>query len=136
MPARSSFDYAVVRVVPRVEREEFLNAGVVLFCLERGFLDARVELDRPRVAALAADADLDAIRAHLEAIPRVCAGGPAGGPIGALSQRERFHWLTAPRSTMVQLSPVHSGLCDDPVRALERLFERLVRPPAPRPDPG
>ncbi|ACL65136.1 conserved hypothetical protein [Anaeromyxobacter dehalogenans 2CP-1] len=135
MPARSSFDYAVVRVVPRVEREEFVNAGVVLFCLERGFLGARVELDRARVTALCPHADLDAIAAHLEAIPRICAGGQGAGPIGALSVRERFHWLTAPRSTMVQLSPVHSGLCDDPDRALERLFQRLVRPPAPPQDP-
>jgi hypothetical protein len=121
-----SFDYAVVRVVPRVEREEFVNAGVVLFCLERDFLGARVALDRARVAALFPGADLEAIAAHLEAIPRICAGGEGSGPIGRLSIRERFQWLVAPRSTVIQVSPVHSGLCDDPAAALERLFRRMV----------
>ena len=127
MPAPASFDYAIVRVVPRVEREEFVNAGVILFCLERDFLDARVELDRARLRALAPDADLALVEEHLAAIPRVAAGGEGSGPIGKLSRRERFHWLVAPRSTIIQVSPVHSGLCEDPARALERLVERMVR---------
>lgn len=129
MPAPSSFDYAVIRVVPRVEREEFVNAGVILFCLARDFLGARVELDRDRVRALCPGVDLAVVDEHLAAIPRVCAGGEGSGPIGRLSRRERFHWLVAPRSTVIQVSPVHSGLCDDPARALERLMDRMVRPP-------
>jgi hypothetical protein len=127
VPARCSYEYAVVRVVPRVEREEFVNAGVVVFCLERGFLAARVELDRARVRALAPDADLEVIEEHLRAIPAICAGGEGSGPIGRLSPRERFRWLVAPRSTVVQTSPVHAGLCDDPQRALEELVGRMVR---------
>jgi hypothetical protein len=129
VPAQTSFDYALVRVVPRVEREEFVNAGVILFCLVRDFLGARVELDRVRVRALHPDVDLALVDEHLAAIPRVCAGGDGSGPIGRLSLRERFHWLVAPRSTVIQVSPVHSGLCDDPERALERLMDRMVRAP-------
>lgn len=127
MPAQPSFDYAVMRVVPRVEREEFVNAGIVLFCSERDFLGARVELDRERLRALAPDVDLALVEEHLAAIPRIAAGGEGSGPIGRLSRRERFHWLVAPRSTIIQVSPVHSGLCDDPERALERLMDGMVR---------
>ncbi len=127
MPAPPSVDYAVVRVVPRVEREEFVNAGVVLYCSERDWLGARVELPAAKVLALDPAADLAILDDHLRAVPRICAGGEAGGPIGKLSRRERFHWLVAPRSTVLQPSPVHSGLCDDPQRALDALFERLVR---------
>lgn len=127
MPAQSSFDYAVVRVVPRVEREEFVNAGVILFCLERDYLAARVELDGERVRALWPEVDLALVEEHLAAIPRICAGGEEGGPVGRLSARERFHWLVAPRSTMIQISPVHVGLCEDPERALEHLMDRMVR---------
>jgi hypothetical protein len=127
VPAPSSFDYAVVRVVPRVEREEFLNAGVILFCLERDVLAARVELDRARLAALAPGADADLVEEHLAAIPLVCAGGEGAGPIGRLSPRERWHWLVAPRSTIVQVSPVHTGLSHEPAHALDRLFEQMVR---------
>ncbi len=130
MPAPSSFDYALVRVVPRVEREEFINAGVVLYCLTRRFLDARVELDERRLLALAPDADVELIRSHLRSIPRICTGGKPAGPIGQLSQKERFHWLVAPRSTMIQTGPVHSGLCEDPAKALEQLLQRMVRPSA------
>jgi hypothetical protein len=129
VPAQRSFDYAVVRVVPRVDREEFVNAGVILYCRDAAFLGARVELERPRVLALCPGADLATIEEHLAAIPRVCAGGEGSGPIGRLEQRERFHWLVAPRSTVVQVSPVHAGLCDDPRAALDRLFERMVRAP-------
>jgi len=127
VPAQRSFDYAIIRVVPRVEREEFVNAGVILFCLERDFLGARVELDAARVHALSPGADLATIEEHLAAIPRIATGGEGSGPIGRLTLRERFHWLVAPRSTVIQVSPVHSGLCDDPERALEVLMDRMVR---------
>ena len=128
MHARSSFDYAIVRVVPRVERGEFVNAGVVLFCRTRRFLAARIELDRARLAALAPWLDLDEIEQHLAVFPLVAAGGPQGGPIGLLPQADRFHWLVAPRSTVIQFSPVHMGLCHDPAAALDELAVRLVRP--------
>ena len=129
MPARSSFDYAIVRVVPRVERGELLNAGVIVFCLEKDFLQAKVEVDEPRLCALWPEIDLDLVRQHLEAIPKICAGTPDSGPIGRLSIRERFHWLVAPRSTIIQISPVHAGLCDHPEQALEELFCKVVRLP-------
>lgn len=129
MPTRDAFDYAIVRVVPRVEREEFVNAGVIVYCYARDVLEARIELDERRLLALAPDVDLDVVRGHLAAIPRVCAGGPEAGPIGALSQRERWHWLTAPRSTILQTSAAHAGLCEEPVAALERLLDRVVRAP-------
>jgi hypothetical protein len=129
MPARSSFDYAVIRVVPRVERGELVNAGVILFCLERDFLQARVEVNEPRLRALWPEIDVELVRQHLEAIPKICAGAPDSGPIGRLSLRERFHWLVAPRSTIIQISPVHVGLCDQPERALDELFRQAVRLP-------
>jgi hypothetical protein len=131
VPARCSFDYAAVRVVPRVEREEFVNAGVILFCLERDFLAARVELDRARLGALFPGADLALVEEHLAALQRVADGGEGSGPIGRLSRRERFHWLVAPRSTIIQVGPVHAGTCDDPDRALEKLLDRMVRLPPP-----
>jgi hypothetical protein len=126
--ALSSFDYAVLRVVPRVDREEFLNAGVVLFCKERRFLGARVHVDEARLKALAPGADVEAARSHLEAFVRVCRGDADAGPIAQLSHSERFHWLAAPRSTIIQVSPVHSGLCENPEAELEQLFHRLVLP--------
>ena len=129
MPDMHSFDYAVVRIVPRVDRGEFVNAGIILFCLARDFLAARVELPREHVLALDPAADLDAIAAHLASVPRVCAGAADAGPIARLALRERFHWLVAPRSTVVQVSPVHSGSCEDPARELERLAALLVSRP-------
>ena len=126
-PARVSFDYAVLRVVPRVEREEFINVGVVLYCLQRRFLEARVELDVARLKALCPDVDVEAVERHLEAFRKVCTGGRDAGPLGALPQKERWHWLVAPRSTMVQAGPVHAGLCEEPGKALEGLLERVVR---------
>ena len=129
MPVPSSFDYAIVRVLPRVEREEFVNAGVIVFCHARDFLAARVELDVARLQALAKDVDIALIQRHLAAIPRLCRGGPEAGALGTLNQRERFSWLTAPKSTMLQTSAAHSGLCSDPEQALERLLERVVRAP-------
>jgi Protein of unknown function (DUF3037) len=125
-PGRDDFQYAIVRVVPHVERGESLNAGVVLFSRRRGFLAARVALDERALAALAPGCDADAVRGQLEAVERVAAGEPTGGPIAALQPSERFHWLTSPSSTVVQTSAVHTGLTDDPAAELEHLFERLV----------
>ncbi|MFN8131759.1 MAG: DUF3037 domain-containing protein [Solirubrobacteraceae bacterium] len=126
MPGREPFQYLVLRVVPRVERQEFLNAGVVLFARQAGFLAASVGLDRARLAALAPGADAEAIAEHLDALARIAAGDHAAGPVAALEPSERFHWLAAPSSTVVQPSPVHTGLCDDPAAALARLYARLV----------
>jgi len=124
------YDYAVFRVVPRVEREEFVNVGVIVSCPARGFLEARIELNEQRLAAMDSTLDLESIRAHLLTIPAICAGGAQAGPIGQLSQRERFHWLVAPRSTIIQSSPVHTGYCKDPAEVLERLLNTMVRPAA------
>jgi hypothetical protein len=125
--AEHPFQYAIVRVVPRVERGECMNAGVVLLCRPKRFLAARVGLDVDRLRALAPDVDPATIEEHLAAIERVAAGDPAGGPIARLGQGERFHWLVAPSSTVIQPSEVHTGLCDDPAAELDHLFERLVR---------
>ncbi len=127
MPGQSSFDYAIVRLVPYVEREEFINVGVILFCRTQGCLIARLELDPQRLAVLAPNFKPAEVKAHLDLIPRVCAGGPDSGPFCQMSQAERFHWLVSPRSTSIQISPVHCGLCTDPEAALNDLFERLVR---------
>ena len=126
MRAPCGFEYAVLRVVPRVEREEFLNAGVVVWCLVQDYLAARVALDVDRLKALDATADVEEIRAHLEAVPRICAGDPAAGPVARLPAKERFHWLVSPRSTVLQTSAVHSGRTEAPDLALERLFRMLV----------
>jgi Protein of unknown function (DUF3037) len=123
----SVFDYATIRVVPRVERGEFVNVGVILLCSEHRFLEARIEIHPERLLALDPSLDLEAVALSLAAIPRICAGGPDAGPIGLLGARARFDWLVAPRSTIVQTSPAHSGLCDDPAAALERLMDRMVR---------
>jgi hypothetical protein len=126
MPAPSVFEYAAIRVVPRVERGEFVNAGVVVFCRTRRFLEARIRLHTPRLLALAPDIDVAAVDELLGYIPLVCGGGRDAGPIGELPPHERFRWITAPRSTVVQPSPVHSGVCEEPSVALERLFGSLV----------
>jgi DUF3037 family protein len=123
----SSYDYAVVRVVPRVEREEFVNVGVILSCPTQDYLEARIELDERRLIALHPGVNLEAVRAHLASIPLICAGGPQAGPIGQLSRRERFHWLVAPRSTIIQVSPVHAGRCTDLKGTLEHLLNTTVR---------
>lgn len=128
MRDHSSYDYAIVRVVPRVEREEFVNVGVIVSCPAKEFLEARIELDEQRVQALDPNADLEAIRAHLASIPAICTGGSLGGPIGKLSRRERFDWLVAPRSTIIQTSKVHTGRCTDPATLLEHLLTTMVRP--------
>jgi hypothetical protein len=124
----STYDYAVIRVVPRVEREEFVNVGVIVSCPAQGFLEARIEVDERRLRALDGSLDLEAVRAHLATIPVICAGGEAAGPIGKLPPRERFHWLVAPRSTVIQTSPAHAGRCDDPKGLLEHLLDTMVRP--------
>jgi hypothetical protein len=121
-----TFDYAVIRVVPRVEREEFVNVGVVLSCPDRQFLEARIEPDWHRMQALAPGVDRRLVEDYLGVIPRICKGGDDAGPIGRLAQRERFHWLVAPRSTIIQMSPVHSGVCGEPHEALNRVFDRMV----------
>jgi Protein of unknown function (DUF3037) len=127
VPTHNSYDYAVVRVVPRVEREEFINVGVILSCPVQDYLGARIELDENRLRALEPAVNLEAVRAHLASIPLICAGGPEAGPIGLLSTRERFHWLVAPRSTIIQISPVHSGRCTDIPATLEHLLDSMVR---------
>ncbi len=129
MPALPSFDYAVVRIVPRVEREEFLNVGVILFCAERDFLKAVIELDEARLRALAPSVEIETVRDHLDAFTRTCAGGPGSGPIGELPLRERWSWLVAPRSTILQTSAPHVGLCQTPASALDRLLDQYVRVP-------
>lgn len=126
MLARSAFEYAVIRVVPRVERGEFVNVGVVLLCRQRRFLDARTRLDVQRLGGMWPDLDLEELAAQLEHIPLVCAGGRGAGPIGELPIQERFRWLTAPRSTVIQPSAVHCGLCEEPAEALEGIFRRMV----------
>ena len=123
---QSSFDYAAIRVVPRVDREEFINAGVILFCKQQRFLQARVVLAHERIGALWPQSDLEMIALHLNAFAKICDGDLEAGPIAQLSQAERFHWLVSPRSTTVQVSAVHTGLCQDPQVALERLFDQLV----------
>ena len=124
---RSPYQYAIIRVVPRVERGECLNAGVVLLCRSKAFIGARTELDEARLAALAPGMEPGAVRPHLVAIERVAAGDPAGGPMAGLSIPERFHWLVSPASTIIQPSEVHTGLTGDPAAELEHLFETLVR---------
>ena len=128
--SRSPFQYAVLRVVPRIERGECFNAGVVLFCRPRRFLRARVELDPRRLEVLAPDADAAVLSSHLDGLVAVAAGAPTAGPIAALDQSERFHWLVAPASTMLQASPVHTGMCEEPTEVLDRLFRALVAPVA------
>ena len=127
MRALCSYDYAIVRVVPRVEREEFINAGVIVSCPAKDFLEARIALDESRLLALDSAVDLALVRTHLASIPAICAGGEAAGSLGKLSARERFHWLVAPRSTIIQVSPAHAGRATDPREALEHLLARMVQ---------
>jgi Protein of unknown function (DUF3037) len=129
VPDHYTYDYAIIRVVPRVEREEFINVGVIVSCPAKRFLEARIELDEQRLMAIDSTLDVESIRGHLAAIPAICAGGEQAGPIGLLSQRERFHWLIAPRSAIIQTSPAHTGCCRSPTAVLERLLDTMVRPP-------
>ena len=126
MPDKFRYDYAVIRVVPKVDREEFINAGVIVSCPELSFLEAKIKVNEQRLLALDPLVDLDLVRKHLAVIPTICLGGPAAGSIGELPQRQRFHWLVAPRSTIIQPSPVHTGRCADPAAALEHLVATIV----------
>lgn len=128
MHAPASFDYALLRVVPRVERQEFINAGVVGYCPEKRYLAARIRLDTARLKALWPDVDLTLVQQHLEAVERICMGDESAGPIAKLSLRERFHWLTSPRSTIIQPSPVHTGVCDATDGLLDRLEQQFLIP--------
>ena len=121
------FEYAVIRLIPRVEREEFLNIGVILYCQPHKFLQTAFELNEEKLNAFASGLDLAEIGEHLSAVKRICEGGENGGPIGKLPIGERFRWLTAPRSTIVQTSAVHTGLCTEPAKTLEDLVSKLVR---------
>lgn len=127
MPAEFTYDYAIVRIVPRVERGEQINVGVILSCVDGDFLQARIELDPARLLALDSTLDLDEIKAALATIPAICRGGADAGPIGELPARGRFRWLVSPRSTVIQMSPVHTGRTNDPEAALERLMETMVK---------
>ena len=125
------YEWSVVRVVPRVERCEFVNAGVVVYCQALDYLRAGIALDEQRALALDSGLDLDVVRRHLQAIEELCAGAPAAGANGARPLGERFRWLTAPRSTVVQMSGIHTGVTSDPARELHRLLELMVHPPGP-----
>lgn len=121
-----SYDYAIIRVVPRVETGENFNVGVIFFCSERGFLDAKIKCDQACWKLFAPELDCDLMESHLQTISLVCAGGKSAGSIGQMTQRERFHWLVAPRSTIIQTSVAHCGLCREPKMALQRIFEKVV----------
>jgi hypothetical protein len=127
VPTPNSYDYAVIRVVPRVERGEFINVGIILWCAAQDYLSARIELDEQRLRCLDPQVNVEAVQSHLASIPRVCAGGASAGPLGTLSRRERFDWLVAPRSTIIQVSPVHTGRCSDVASTLEHLLNAMVR---------
>jgi hypothetical protein len=128
MPDPCTYDYAIVRVVPRVERGEFVNVGAIVSSDAENYLEARFAVDEARLLALDPQVDLKAVRTALAAIAALCAGGAGAGAIGRLSLRERFHWLVAPRSTIIQTSAVHTGRCDDLAAALDHLIARMVRP--------
>jgi hypothetical protein len=127
VPTPQLYDYAIIRVVPRPERGEFINAGVILSCPGLRLLEARIALDPRRLDALCPTVDQGLVEAHLASFPTICAGGPQAGPIGRLTQRERFHWLTAVRSAVIQTSPVHTGRSAEPLAVLERLHATMVR---------
>lgn len=127
MQGNNLFEYAVIRVVPHVEREEFLNVGIILYCGPKKFLETRIELDQERLKILSNGLDLEALKLHITSFEKICKGGPDSGPIGKLTLPERFRWLTATRSTILQTSKVHPGLCDDPNEMIERLFMQLVK---------
>jgi hypothetical protein len=131
-----TYDYAIIRVVPKVERAEFVNVGVILSCPERDVLLCEVEIDERRLLALDPSLDLQSVQKHLAAIPAICAGGDEAGPIGRLSARERFYWLVAPRSTVIQTSPAHTGSARDLEAVMERLLETMVRAPHPSKSPS
>ena len=122
-----TFDYATIRLVPRVEREEFFNVGVILSCPAHKFLETRIRLSDAKLKCFAPETDAETIRRYLDIIPKICAGAPEAGTIGLLTQRERFYWLTAQRSTIIQSSSVHTGFTAEPAKTLEHLFDKMVR---------
>ncbi|MEA5457608.1 DUF3037 domain-containing protein [Arcicella sp. LKC2W] len=126
MQDKQIYEYAVIRVVPRVEREEFLNVGIILYCSKQGFLQAKYLLDKDRVTSFSKQIDLDELETYLQTWERICKGGKTAGPIGVLPIASRFRWLTATRSTIVQTSKVHPGLCGDAQQTMDCLFEELV----------
>lgn len=126
MQERDLFEYAVIRWVPRVEREEFLNVGVILFCKRQNFLQVLYEVKAERLKAVFPECELEEVRSHLEALARIAAADLSAGPIAQLDAAGRFRWLTAQRSTIIQTSRVHPGLCSDPMEMLERLYEQMV----------
>jgi len=126
MPGKHLFEYAVIRIVPRVEREEFLNAGVILYCKDKKFLQCLTNIDKEKLRVLCSEIDCKEVDEHLQSFERICKGEKGGGPIAALDLPSRFRWLTATRSTIVQSSKVHPGLCDDPEKTLQKLHEQLV----------
>jgi hypothetical protein len=126
VPGSYTYDYAIIRVVPRVDRGEQINVGIVLSCVDSDFLEVRLALDEARLRAIAPDVDLDAVKAGLDTLRAVCKGGPEAGPVGELPARGRFRWMVSPRSTVIQTSSVHTGRTDDPVAALQHLFESMV----------
>jgi len=126
MQEKNLFEYAIIRIVPKVEREEFLNVGVVLYCAGRKFLQAKYELNPQRLSSFSDQLDIEDIGCYLHAFKEICAGDAESGPIGKLPPAERFRWLTATRSTVVQTSKVHPGLCDDPGESLEQLYKQMV----------
>ena len=126
MPATSSYDYAIIRIVPLVERGECINIGVILFCRTQCFLDMLIHLDQRRLSTFAPDLDFSFVQQRIEALVQICHGNQASGPIGQLSQAERFHWLVSPHSTIIQTSPVHCGICSDPISTLQDLLQKLV----------
>ena len=126
MPGKDLFEYAVIRVVPKVEREEFLNVGVIVYCAKQKFLQTKFNVDKERLCSFSQKTDIEMLKEYLNGFDQVCKGSPAAGEIGKLPIAERFRWLTATRSTVVQTSKVHPGLCDDAGEILEKLFEELV----------
>lgn len=120
------YEYAVIRIVPRVEREEFLNIGVILYCPRKGFLKVRYQLDEARLKAFSCKLEVEELEKYLHTLERICIGGKNGGPIGALPIASRFRWLTATRSTIIQTSKIHPGFCIEPEETLDRLYNQLV----------
>ncbi len=120
------YDYAVIRLVPKVDREEFINVGIIILCEEKKYLESKIHLDEKRLKVLAPEFDIQTAKAHLALIPRICEGDPDAGEMAKLSQRKRFNWLTSPRSTIIQTSPVHSGCCKNPEHAIDQLMNRMV----------
>ena len=126
MQDQNIYEYAVIRIVPRVEKEEFMNVGIILSCPEKEFLAARIKLDEERLKAFDPSLDIETVKSYLLSIPEICLGGSGSGGIGKLTKRERFRWLTSPKSTIIQTSPVHSGYCKDPEKEIEQLLDKIV----------